>query len=974
MEIRVSDRPVNLGPAKQQTVLAALLVDVGRPVTADTLIDRVWGENPPSEARKSLYALITRVRRILAATAAATALGDPSAGVAQGPDGGTAKQTILRHTSGYLLDMDPNQVDLHRYRLLAEQARDSCRPVAERAVLLREALGLWRGEPLAGLSGLWAARTRDSWTYQHIETAAAWAHAELLVGNTAAVIARVPDLMAQHPLAEPLVAALMQALYAAGRGPEALGCYAALRERLSVELGTDPGPEAQQVYRAILSGEPVGPHQPVGSADEPRRHKRPAVSGAAVERHGPDRAVPAQLPAPLASFTGRAEQLRQLDALLDTANDQHTAAVVITAIAGTAGVGKTALAVYWASRVADRFPGGQLYVNLRGFHPTGSVMTSAEAILGFLDAFGVPADRIPPGLDAQVGLYRSLVAGKRVLVLLDNARDADQVRPLLPGSSGCLALVTSRNQLTGLVAADGACPLVVDLLTKDEARRLLVHRLGHARVTAATHAVEEIITRCARLPLALSIVAARAATNPRFALSVFARELGDTGSGLGPFTSDDPATDIRGVFSWSYRLLSPAAARLFRLLGLHPGPIVTEPAAAGLAGLRADQVRPLLAELTQAHLIDQYVPGRCTLHDLLREYATELTHTHDPENERRTALRRLLDHYLHSAATASEALSWYRDPVRLTGPEVGVTPEVLTDHGRALAWFAAELPNLTAAVRRAAETGFEAHAWQLAWTLVSFFDLAGRWHEWADTHEVALAAARQAGDVTGEARTRRNLARVYCRQGRHQDAHTQLRQSLNLCRDLGDPVGQAQALRFISTVLGRQGRHREALSHAREALSLLRAAHHLIGQGRALNQIGWQLSLLGDHQQAIHHCRQALRILQEFDDRDGEGAAWDTLGHAHQHLGDHQEAIACFRQALRLRRERCDSNEVAETLVHLGDVHLAAGDFRVARLFWQEALEILDQLGHGDTLHIRGRLRTAQASEATPPSPALDGH
>ncbi|MDX3638521.1 ATP-binding protein [Streptomyces sp. MB09-02B] len=710
-------------------------------------------------------------------------------------------------------------------------------------------------------------------------------------------------------------------------------------------------------------------------------------------------AAPAQLPSPLAGFVGRTEQLRALDTLLGPvrkaegqrhADGQHALhqdprdrldgprTVVISAIAGTAGVGKTALAVYWAARVAHHFPDGQLYVNLRGFHPAESVMSSGQATRGFLEAFGVPAEQLAGEAEAQTGLYRSLCAGKRILVLLDNARDAEQVRPLLPGSPGCLALVTSRNRLTGLVACDGAQPLPLDLLTEDEARHLLARRLGAARVAAEPGAAAEIVSRCARLPLALSIVTARAEMNPAFPLSGFARELGEAGAGLAPFTGGDPSTDIRGVFSWSYRLVGEEAARMFRLLGLHPGPDIAREAATSLYGLPPGAARAALAELEHAHLIGQHLHGRYTLHDLLRVYAGELTDTLDAETDRDASLRCLLDHYLHSAVAATEALSPHREPIRATGPAPGTAPERPDTYGSALAWFATELSNLTEAVRTAAaRTGFETHAWQLACAMVSFFDVAGRWPEWTETHLLALDAARRAGDTPGEARTLRNLARVHSRQGRYVEAVGALRRSLLLCLDLGDTFGQAQALRFLSTVLGRLGRHSLALDQAQKALDLLKAAGHPVGQGRVLNQIGWQLSHLGDHHRAVQYCRQALRILQEFDDPDGAGATWDSLGFAHRHLGEHDEAIACLQEALRLRRERADSYEVAETLAHLGDALLDAGKHERGRRVLREALEILEQLGHSDAVHVRARLRAAggpgRPTPAAGPGPTAPG-
>jgi len=344
---------------------------------------------------------------------------------------------------------------------------------------------------------------------------------------------------------------------------------------------------------------------------------------------GPDEPAPRQLPAAVPGFAGREPHLRQLDALAfdpDT-GDAPATALVITAIDGMAGVGKTALAVHWAHRVADRFPDGQLYVNLRGFDPTGTVVSAAEAIRGFLDAFQIPAQRIPVGLDAQAALYRSLLAGRRMLIVLDNARDAEHVRPLLPGTPGCLVVVTSRNQLTGLVAAEGAHPLALDVLDRAGARELLTRRLGARRVAAEPEAVNEIIDRCARLPLTLALAAARAAARPQVPLTALAEQLRTTtGGGLAAFAVDDPATDVRAVFSWSYRTLTPEGARLFRVLGLHPGPDISAPAAASLAGIPVDRVDALLAELTRAHVLAEHAPGRYTFHDLLRAYATDRAH------------------------------------------------------------------------------------------------------------------------------------------------------------------------------------------------------------------------------------------------------------------------------------------------------------------------------------------------------------
>jgi tetratricopeptide (TPR) repeat protein len=644
--------------------------------------------------------------------------------------------------------------------------------------------------------------------------------------------------------------------------------------------------------------------------------------------------------------------------------------VVITAIGGTAGIGKTALVVHWAHRVADRFPDGQLYVNLRGYDPGGQVMDPAEAVRRFLDALGVPPERIPADLDAQAALYRSHLSGRRMLIVLDNARDTAQVRPLLPGASTCLVLVTSRNQLAGLVAADGAHPITLDVLTPGEARELLARRLGATRVAAEPEAVEEIITCCVRLPLALAIVAARASAQPHVPLHFLAGELRDTGGRLTALsTTDDPYTDVRAVFSWSYHALSPDAARLFRLLGLHPGPDLAVPAAASLARLPASGVRPLLAELTRASLLAEHVPGRYTFHDLLRAYATDLTHSIDPDQPRRAATHRMLDHYLHTAYTADRLLDPARDPITLTPPQPGVTPEHPADYQQALAWFTAEHAVLLAAVDHAAATGFDAHTWQLAWTLVTFLYRRGHWHDWAAAGRVAVAAAGRLADPTAQAHAHRNLANAYTRLGRFDDAHAQLRHALDLYHQAGDQVGQAHTHFNLSRLWERQGRPAQALDHARQALDLYRATGHQNGQADALNAVGWYHVLLGEHRQALTYCQQALTLHQELGDRYGQAATWDSLGYAHHHLSHHTPAITCYQRALGLYRDLGDRYNEATILTHLGDTHHAAGNPTAARDAWQQALTILDELDHPDAEQVRAKLATLDTPTHTDQPP-----
>jgi tetratricopeptide (TPR) repeat protein len=681
--------------------------------------------------------------------------------------------------------------------------------------------------------------------------------------------------------------------------------------------------------------------------------------------------TPAQLPGDVPGFAGRAAQLAHLDTVLAAAAAQAPTAVVITAVSGTAGVGKTALAVRWAHRVADRFPDGQLYVNLRGFDPGGQVMSPATAVRGFLDALGVPADRIPADPDAQTALYRSLLVGKRMLVVLDNARDADHARPLLPGTPTTLAVVTSRNQLTGLVAADGAHPLTLDLLTDDEAHELLARRIHRARIAAEPEAVKEIIAACARLPLALALVAARAATHPTFDLAALAAELAGAGGRTGRLDAGDVLTQVRAVFSWSYTTLTPPTARLFRLLGLHPGPDTSAAAAASLIAAPLADTRQLLAELTRAGLLTEHTPGRYSSHDLLRAYAADLTQAVDPDGERRAATTRLLDHYAHTAHTVDRLSNPARDPIQLpfASPATGAAPEQPADLRAALGWLTAEYPILLAAQRLAAAAGFDTHTWQLSWALDTFLGRRGHWHDLAGAWQTALAAADRLGNLAATAYAHRGLALVSTQLGDFGDANTHLRRALNLFTEASDVVGQAHTHLDLGRLWARQDRTDRALDHAQQALTLHRATGHRRGQAVALNAVGWCYALVGDHTRSLTYCRRALTLSQTTGDRYGEAATWDSLGYAHHHLGQHTEAADCYQHSLALRRHLGDRYNEATTLTHLGDTHHAAGQPDAARTPWTDALTILTDLDHPDVEAVRAKLITLNQTPRPPADP-----
>jgi DNA-binding SARP family transcriptional activator/tetratricopeptide (TPR) repeat protein len=946
---------VDLGPVQQRVVLAVLALQAGRPVGRQQIINAVWGETPPRNAANLVQRHVSGLRRVLE------------------PDRpGRSPSSLLAWTeAGYLLSLPTGALDLDEFerevaRARAERAAGRLR---EAAAALHSALGLWRGQVCDGLSSPFLDAQADRLAESRVNVLEEHIELDLATGNHADLIAELRDLVAEHPVRERLRGLLMLALYQADRQADALTAFRDARRHLQDELGVEPSAPLQKLHQQILAADPAlaaaAPAEVTGNASATISLRRP---------------VPAQLPHRIADFTGRDAELDRLDALVGQGSDDTKHAVVITVITGTAGVGKSALAVFWAHKVRDQFPDGQLYVNLRGFGPAESAMEPAEAIHGFLDAFAVSSDRIPLDLDERAALYRSTLAGLRVLVVLDNARDVDQVRPLLPGSAGCVVLVTSRNQLMSLVAADGADPIALDLLPAVEAWRLLSRRLGPDRVAAEPASVDEIIKACAGLPLALAVAAARAAANPRLPLSAQADALRKTHNRLDALDGGDQYTDVRAVFSWSYQALGAPAARLFRLLSLHAGPDIATSSAGSLAGVPPAQARRELADLVRAHLLAEWAPGRFVLHDLLRAYASELSATIDTAAERRLAVCRVLDYYLHTAYSAELLLRPRRDdPITLAPLQQLVLPQALDDYRSALAWFATERQVLLAALRQAVSYGFDVHAWQLAWTVTSYFDRHGHWYDAAASHRAALEAAQRLGDLHAEAIIHCCLACAYCRLDGHGAANKHLQRALELYETLGDYAGKAHAHRTLTWVLDQQGRYREGLEHAEQAVELFRIAGRLTGQARSLNAVGWFHLQLGDPEQGLRECQHALDMQGEIGDRFGQADTLDSIALAYTFLGRYDEAIADYKQALQMYQEFGDRYYEAGTLDSLGDTYLAADDLESAAKAWRDAVAILDELDLPEAAELRTKLSNvasmtggATENDRTRMPPALD--
>ncbi|MFJ9423197.1 AfsR/SARP family transcriptional regulator [Streptomyces sp. NPDC101249] len=923
---------LDLGSPQQRVVLSALLLRLGRPVTVGELIDAVWGDDPPHAAVAVLRTYVSRLRKVLE------------------PDrGGGSAQLIVSAADGYLADLPEEALDLTVFAQRVAEAKrlraDGRLPAA--ADLLHAALADWAGTPLAGLPGPLAEAERARLTEVRLNALESRLDLDLRLGRHHDVVAELAALTTDHPLRERPCRLLMLALYRSGRQAEALAVYRRARSTLVRELGVEPGAELRGLQDRILAADPSLDLAPA-PGDEP-----PAPASAAPEGRF---ARPAQLPADLATFTGRTPELDQLRAQLP-GEGVRPATVVINAIAGMAGVGKTALAVHWAHEIAHRFPDGQLYVNLRGFDPTGATVPPEEAVRVFLDALGVPAQRLPSGLDAQAGMYRSLLADRRVLVLLDNARDTAQVRPLLPGSPGCMAIVTSRNWLTGLVANDGAHPLTLKPLIAAEAHGFLERRLGEARLAAEPQAAEEIIERCARLPLALAIVAARAAAHPDFPLSAVAGELSESHDSLDAFAGGDLSTDVRAIFSWSHHALSAPAARLFRLLGLHSGPHISASAAAALAGLPSRETRALLGELTHAHLLMEYLPGRYALHDLLRVYAAERVAEDESESERHLAVDRLLFWYVHTAAATYPFLTPNRRQVPLPALPQDCRPLTFDTYDQALEWCDGERANLVAAVHHAVAAGRPGLAWRLTAVLWGFFYLRTHVHEWLGCARAGLAGARAAGDVPGQAWALGDVSAALAMVHRYEEAIGPLRESMDLHRRLRDMAGRAHALGNLGNLYLQTGALRKSIEYSRRGLVVDRYVGSSWGEGIALVNLGDAYQRLGLFDEATAHLEEAMTVLRALGNRWVEGITLDTLGTVHLRLGRHDDAIKHYYQAIEAHRDVGNRWGEGHTLCHLGDVHREAGEPEAARTSWRQALALFEESGHPDAEQMRERLR-----------------
>jgi DNA-binding SARP family transcriptional activator/tetratricopeptide (TPR) repeat protein len=891
---------------KQRAVLAGLLLKANQVVLIDELAEILWDTLPPPSAEMTIRNYVKRLRLVL------------------NNKGG---QRISTETGGYSIAVEAGELDVARFEELASSVQVAVRDgrweqVSEQA---RAALSLWRGYPLADTgSHVLTEREAPRLAEIRLQLLEGRLDADMRSGGHADVIPELYRLVEAHPLREHLHSTLMLALYRCGRQADALTVYRDVRQILVAELGVEPGDELRRLHERMLAADPALTIEPA----------RP-VAG---------EAVPRELPGAVRHFVGRQSELAGLAEFAQRTGEEWPTTLVILTITGMAGVGKTELALQWAHQVADRFPDGQLYVNLRGYDP-GEPMTAADALAGFLRALGVPGPDTPLETQARAARYRSLAAGKRMLVILDNALSAEQVRPLMPGTHGCAVVVTSRDSMAGLVARDGAQRLHLDALPPADAVSLLRMLIGD-RVDADPAAAVRLAEQCARLPLALRVAAELAAARSMVSLADLAAELTDQRRRLDLLDAGtDESTTVRTVFSWSYRQLDAAAARAFRLAGVHPGPDFDGYAAAALTGATTEHTVPLLDRLVRAHLVHRTKPDRYALHDLLRAYASELADGHDGEQGTRAALTELLDYYLYTAATAMDNLypaESHRRP-RISARAARI-PEV-TSASLARDWLDAERANLVAVAAHVAERGWPGFTTRLSAILSRYFDVGGYYPEAVILHQKAISAARRTSDNGAEAASLSALGAIEYHQGRYHEAADHDQRALALYSQTSDRAGEGRTLGNLGLVRMQQGQYQEAAHHFEQALALHRSTADRPGEGRTLGNLGLVHLRQGRYQQAARHFEQALAVHHETGNKTGQAHALGNLGDIELKQGRPEQAARHFEQALAVYHEIGDPVIGGYALTSLGEVAQSQGQYRQAVANHRQALAIFRKTG-----------------------------
>jgi DNA-binding SARP family transcriptional activator/Tfp pilus assembly protein PilF len=924
MEATIAGQEVHIRAGKHRALLAALLLNANRQVTTSYLASRLWDTDPPPDARGTIQTYVRRLRRILS---------DESG------------QLIRTRPDGYSIEVETDQLDLTFFAELLDRAA-AAEELDKEHALLSDALALWRGPALADVPSDRLYRDDlPQLTERRLRARERLAELDLQRGRHAEAISQLQQLTRDHPLRERAWGQLMVALYRSGRRAEALEAYRVVTAHLRDELGMDPDRELQDLHRQILTADPALDMQ---ATNVPTRPSLP----------------PRQLPAAVPGFTGRNASLRALDLLVS--RDPSTAMAIATLV-GPPGVGKTALAVHWAWQAVDRFPDGQLYVNLQGFATT-SALTSSEALARLLRALGTRSEDIPVDVEEQAALYRTRLTDRSVLVVLDNAASSEQVRPLLPGERRCCVVITSRNELRGLAVSHGATLLTLDVLTDAESHTLLCELVGAGRVAAEPTAAAELATLCGHLPLALRIAAAKLAAAPSLRIERYVARLRG-GDLLGQLTiTDDPQLAVRATFDLSFAALTPPARRMFRLLGLVPGATIEVSAAAALAGTTPDEAETTLGELTHANLVQRGQDGRVALHDLLRRYAAELCEAERDTSE--PARRRLFDFILHTADAAAQQLTpaLYRMPRDPADP--AVRPLGFTSPAAAAGWLADERENLVAAARNAAERGPRRYAWQLADSLRGYFHCSAELADWLVVAEAGLRAALDEQDCAAQGAMHHSLGMRYCSLGAYRQAALSYREAITCFSRAGALIGEASSRNNLGIVCQEIGEVEESLTQYRAALDLAERLGNVVSQANQLGNLGATSRQLGRLHEAREYLLASLAKYEEGDLVSAQTPTLANLGVVHHELGAMLQARGHLEQALRMDRLVADRHNEAITLASLASVLCDAGRYCDAADRASEALalarETQNRKTECDALNslARVRLRTGQRQDA----------
>ena len=873
LAVRGPSGAVPLGPPKQRQVLVRLVLGRSQVVTTADLVDDLWPNRPPSSATANLRMYVANLRRSFGAAVA----------------GGQSAVDVARVPSGYRLAVSDSAVDIDRFSTGVARAHTALNG-GDTAAAIRDytaALGLWRGRLVEDLphSPYVASHAQALWD-RRLTAMEQLAVAHVDTGQFIRAIEAARELIRLDPLREGPYQILMTSLYARGEVAGALSTFRNASRLLAAELGTDPSVDLRRAHRDMLSqvsqhtlirnlletygirhGDPTETRADAGSSEAARADTDPVDDGSQGQPDATARPLepgtPNQLPADTRAFSGRTTELSWIDAAAAADAAQPTA-IAISAIFGTGGIGKTALAVHWAHRARDRYPDGQLYVNLRGFDPNSPPVDPIDALRGFLSTLGVAPGQVPSDPDAMAATYRSLLADRRMIVVLDNARDTAQVVALLPGSPGSVTLVTSRNQMHGLVATTGARVLTLDRLPAPDARQVLAAHLGEPRLDREPTSVEDLVAGCGGLPIALTIIAARAAIAPDLALSALASELSAADSRLNALTTTDPSADARNVFELSYQSLTAAAARMFEAIGLNPSPTFEIHAAASAAGRPVTETRAALRELVRSSLLTEYAPDRFSVHDLVRAYAVELGRMRPRECQ--AGWIRLYEHYLHTARAGDRLVEPTRDERPVDPPGPGVSVRHHTGSRDALAWFADAQDSPLRMIDESADRGDHARVCALAFAVATFLDRSGNWAELARTHQLALSAAIALGRRDWQISAHYSLARAANRTGRSAEAIEHLSTSLELAEEQGDSSSAARVAMELAMFHASLGDNASALTRVRAAYDLFVGCGDDANAGRALNGIGWFHAQLGQYDEALVHCTKAVHVLG-WDDR-----------------------------------------------------------------------------------------------------------